>query len=69
MANKNEHVYIDVLFLFNRIDKQFSIFSNLTYIKCLPADFGLEIDWAALDSVEGRNVSVAKARVENLCHG
>ena len=40
-----------------------------TYIKCLSADFGLENDWAALDSVEGRSVSVAKARVENLCHG
>ena len=39
------------------------------YFKCLPADFGLENDWAALDSVEGRSVSVTKARVENLYHG
>jgi hypothetical protein len=39
------------------------------YFKCLPADFGVENDWAALDRVEGRSVSVTKARVENLCHG
>jgi hypothetical protein len=30
------------------------------YIKCLPTDFGLENGWAALDSVEGRSVSVGQ---------
>ena len=36
------------------------------YTKCLPANFGLENDWAALGSDEGRSVSVTKRRVENL---
>jgi hypothetical protein len=27
VANNDEHAYIDVLFLFNEMDKQFSIFS------------------------------------------